>query len=229
MKRIVMMTTHVTIAVMSFGCGGEDGVTKSEREERRGLAFDVSGRYVEDSQSGAPSILRLSNESGVHDVKAVLEMKKGFAESDRLAIIAAVMKDDPLMSQLDAQSVVGRLEVAFLSLSLGEGETFPQRGGENVALDRVGDIGEVALRRNVAHAAVAGANIYDATVDLYLTAKTSSLSLSFEATPYTDDMGKSSSGEKGAYLTLTRRTSATGAVVTVMREQRLAIGSFLKY
>lgn len=229
MKCTVMTFSSLALMSLLFACSSDDGVSESEREERRDLAFDVSGRYVEDTQNGTPATLRLANEAGVHDIKAVLEMKKGFAEVDRLAIVAAIMNDDPAMTQQSAQSVVGRIEIALLNLNLGEGETFPQRGGENIALDRVGDIGEVALRRSIGDAAVAGSNIYDATIDLYLTAKNSASSLSFEATPYTDDMGKSSTGGKGVYLSLTRRTSATGDARTVLNERKLVIGSFLKY
>lgn len=228
--RVLLMTLVVGAAV---GCGtpDEDGVSEQERRDRQDLTFDVSGRYLEDAEAGVPSRLVIANEAGWHDIVAILELKSGLKEADRVRLQEAIRKDDPALVDADVQAVVGRVEAALLNVKLGEGETFPQRGGENVVLDRVGDVAEVSLRRSISDVARLKSSKYDVTLDLYMTVGKASSRIGFETTPFTDDLGRGESGVKGLLLTLTRSplTGTSAATTTVTSEMSLSLASLVKY
>jgi hypothetical protein len=215
----------VPLALMA-GCG-DQGVSDSTRAERRDLAFDVSGQYAEDAAAGVPSVLTIKNEKGLSDIAAVLELRGGLRAADRDALEVALRRGDAGIAEADVQMLVGKVEASLTSLTLGEGATFTERGGENVATDHAGDLAEIALRKSLGEVGKAGSATYAATVSLFLTGYRSPAHLDAAKTAYTDDQGVGSTGVKGLLVTLTR-TDAGGATKDVVKELPLTLGSLLK-
>ena len=219
-------------AFLAVTACGNQGVTDSERDERQSLAFDVSGRYVEDAAKGTPSGLTIANEQGFHDIVATFELRGGLGATDRERLTEDVRRDDPKLADADVTGVVGRVEAALASVTLSQGPTFTERGGENVALDHTGDTGEIVVRKTVDAVAQTKDGTYTLTVTLYLTAHKDSSRLGFETTPNTDDEGKGPNGSKGLLFSLTR-TAADGEggefTETVTNAHQLQLGELVKY
>lgn len=221
--RMVVVAMGLTLGA----CGS--GSSEEERQDAQDHAMDVAGRYVEDAATGVPARLTLVNESGKHDIVATLELRGGLDEVDRSSVRDALKVDDAALTQDDLDRMVGTLEAALLNLKLGEGATFALRGGENVALDKTGDISEIALRRSISGVMQSDRAAFDATLGLFMTAFKGAGDLGYQTTSFTDDEGMSAQGAKGLFMTLTRTPFDTGSGRTIMPELRLMLGSMVKY
>lgn len=207
---------------LSVGCGS--GNPDAEREEHQARAFDVSGRYLEDSPNGVPSILTISNEQPFHDIQAEIDLRGGFKEVDRQILHNELRRDDPQLSDAQVAALVGQIEASAVNIHLGEGETFALRGGENIARDQTGDIGELAFRRTLPQIASSEIDTYSLTVDLFLTAHRQSSLLNDDITGFTDETSRGTKGNKGLLLSISR-----GATGVIIQEIKLSIGAFIKY
>ena len=206
---------------------GDQGVSDSTRAERQDLSFDVSGRYAEDAAVGTPSVFTIKNESSVSDIEGTLELRGGLRKADRDALKVALRHDDERLLDADVEALSGRVEAALTSLSFGEGKTFTERGGENVALDHAGDIAEISLRKSVDDIGTVHLASYSATFSLFLTGYQGQGRLDAQITSFTDVAGHGESGVKGLLLTVRRTESGVTRMVTT--EMPLTLGKLLKY
>jgi len=221
----------VAVMIATTGCGGVDESSQQERETRQSLVFDTSGRYIEDAAVGVPARLEIANENGMHDIKAVLEVPTGLSQSDQIRITSALTTQHSELSASDIQELISKVELALLKIELGVGRTFSERGGENVPFDRVGDVSEIALRKSLNETSGKTSTTYQITFDFFLTAYRDAPRLSYESTAFTDKSGKSSGGNKGLLLTITRFTTVSGVQESkiLLSEMGLTLAPFLKF
>jgi len=219
------------LIIFSPACGGGDESSQQERLDRQSLVFDVGGRYIEDAVTGVPSRLEITNENGFHDIKALLEIPAGLkvVDHDRLTQILTISQPD--MSESEKQGLIAKIELVLLNLEFGNGPTLSERGGENVPFDRVGDVSEIAFRKTVNESSGTSSISYQMVFDFYLTAYRSSQNLSFELTSFTDNLGKSSSQQKGLILTILRISTDSRVQKTknMISEMGLTVSPFIKF
>lgn len=228
-----MLKFVIVLMLSCFGCAGVDESAQQERERetRQQLVFDISGRYIEDASSGVPAQLSITNENGLHDVKATFEVPAGMGEEDRALIEQKLITDHPDMLPSEIQELIAKIELALLKIELGAGATFSERGGENVPFDRVGDVSEIAMRKSINETSGKSSMTYQIVFDLYLTAFRSAQRLSYESTSFTDDLGKSSKGSKGLIITVRQFTTINGIQESkeLLSEMGLTLAPFLKF
>ncbi len=228
-----LIVTALFLFLATTACGPGDGVvSEGEKAERQKQAFDLKGSYLEDASGGSPARLDIVDETGRHDVVVTLDNPRGLEGEDRVALRAALRRDNPALADADLEEIVSRIVGALVALKLGEGQTFTPRGGENVVLDGVGDMSELALRKDLGSVFRDAANDYALTVSFFATAYRATRRLDYRTTAATDTLGKSVSGTKGLFITVTnmvREQDGTPRTRDVSRDQALRTGAFLKY
>lgn len=227
------MKLLLALLAIATACGPADGtVSENEKADRRNEALEVAGSYLEDSAGGSPARLEIKDERGRYDIVAALDNPRGLADEDRAALAAALRKDDATLTDAAVDEAVARIAGTLVSVQLGQGETFAVRGGENVVLDGVGDVGELALRKEMGSIHRDERNDYAVTVSFFATAYRDGGRLDFRTTAATDSFGKSGVGTKGLFLTVTNMARDAGGMArtrNVVRELPLRVGAFMKY
>ncbi len=228
-------TALAILCILIHSCGKKDEgtLTPAERQRRQDLTWDLSGKYVENLTEGEPSVVNIENEAGFHDIKANFRFGGELTELDTEDVKQTIRKHDVVLSASQHEQIIVALEAQLRNVDLGTGATFRDRGGENIVLDAVGEVSEVALdsKSYVFYEVPLGSNkaFYLVKLDLRMTTYRGEDRFDFEITQNTDTAGKNAAHTKGLLMTINRRQEdSNGRVrnIETMLSKDLKLGEF---
>ena len=213
----------------------KEEVTESEKERRQDLTFDLAGSYHESAASSAmASTISIYDERLYHDIKVFFNLGRSLSDFEKTRVSMAFERAEPRMTKDEITTIIQKLEDSLKDITLGEGKTYAERGGENIVLDAKGNESEVVVKSvdQKFHTSTFTNSVesYYVRANLYLTANKQSRSLEYQVTRNTDNIGMTTDKTKGLRLNLKRRTESTAGTAneTVICDLDIALGKFLQ-